>query len=331
MSEYAAVDFTVVIPAYNPGGLLAEALESVAGQTLRPAWVVVVDDGSSDGSSASATDLLAHHALTGVVLRQANQGISAARNAGLAARRTRWIALLDADDLWTSDHLERLSLAIHRCPDAIVAFGDSRFFGDARSRTDLLARTTALRLSEACVEPGIHVLSNEVFDALLPGLFIPVSASAFRMDCGDPEPRFDTGLRSGEDRYFFLQLSRRGRFVFTEAQIARTRRHENNTTHHDNASRLQEDLLALLVKIGRSPDFALTAEQRLEVRRASARAATALMYSSSTVGLGAYLRARRRAAHHLRLADRCRVRDLIRATAVSLRLKKTVPAARLVP
>ncbi len=330
MSDVAPAAFTVVIPAYNPGPFLTEALESVARQTVQPAWVVVVDDGSTDGTFERATRLLADHALPGVVLRQVNQGISATRNAGIAAGKTDWIALLDADDLWLPTHLEQLRAAIAFCPDAVVAAGDSRFFGDARSRTDLLARTTALKLSEHSPAPGFHILSDKVFDELLPGLFIPVSASAFRMS-GEPAPRFDLGLRSGEDRYFFLQMSRRGRFVFTEEQISRTRRHEHNTTHHYNAARLHEDLVTLLTKIDRSSEFALSATQREVVRDAAVRATSALMYSSSCNGLANYLKARRHAAPYLPDGGRVEPRNLLRAVAISLGLKKPPRAESLLP
>ena len=321
MSNAVPIPFTVVVPAYNPGPFLAEALDSVRQQTRPAAWTVVVDDGSSDGTTETAKRLLATLGLQGEVVRQANQGISAARNTALAHRRTDWVALLDADDLWLPDHLARLDDAIALCPDAVVAFGDSRFFGDPRSMTGLLTRGIAHQLIERTLADGVHRLSDRVFDELLPGLFIPVSASAFRMDLA-PEPRFDVGLHTGEDRYFYLQMSRRGRFVFTEHQIAKTRRHEDNTTHHSNAARLHGDLVALLKKIERTPDFALTAAQRTVVRDAATKAADALMYSSSRGGLRAYARARREAAGYVSLSRRYSWRDTARALAVSMGLKK---------
>lgn len=327
MPNAVSFSFTVVVPAYNPGPFLREALESVQQQTVGAAWTVVVDDGSSDGTGETAQSLLDELELPGEVIRQANQGISAARNAGLAHRRTDWVALLDADDLWLPDHLERLQTAIGLCPEAVVAFGDSRFFGDSRSMTGLLTRGIANKLSERLLAEGVHLLSDRVFDELLPGLFIPVSASAFRTDLA-PSPRFDIGLHSGEDRYFFLQMSRRGRFVFTEHQISKTRRHEHNTTHHFNAARLHGDLVTLLKKIERTDDFRLTTAQRGVVRAAATKAADALMYSSSRSGLQAYVDARREAAAYLPVTRRYSLRDTARALAVTLGLKKAEQAER---
>jgi glycosyltransferase involved in cell wall biosynthesis len=93
---------SVVIPCYNAAGYLADSLRSVLGQTLEPHEVIVVDDGSTDGSGETVRRL----APSARVLTQRNSGVSAARNAGVAAATGEAIAFLDADDLWDPDKLE---------------------------------------------------------------------------------------------------------------------------------------------------------------------------------------------------------------------------------
>ncbi len=317
MTPSNPVDFTVVIPAYNPGSMLREALDTVAAQTLPAAWTVVIDDGSTDGTFESANAWLEEFALPGIVLKQRNQGISVARNAGMAVRRSDVIALLDADDLWLPNHLANLRRAYDLCPDAIVAFGDSKFFGDPRSRTDLLAHKVALELADADLGDDIHRLSQRIFDRLLPGQFIPVSATSFRMDGDGPEPHFATELKAGlgEDRYFLLQMARRGRFVFSAEQSCRTRRHETNTTHHGKAAQLHENHLVLLDKLRHDTVLARTPAERQIVDGTAARAAHALLYASSRDGLSAYRRARRTAAPYVR--SPWTLRDFVRAVAAT--------------
>lgn len=94
---------SVVIPVYNGVRYLGEAIESVLAQTRRPAEVLVVDDGSTDGSSEQA----AAYGPPVSVLPQAHQGAAAARNAGVQAARHPLLAFLDADDLWAPDKLAR--------------------------------------------------------------------------------------------------------------------------------------------------------------------------------------------------------------------------------
>jgi glycosyltransferase involved in cell wall biosynthesis len=96
-------DVTVVIPVHNRAGVLARALDSVRAQTLPPADVVVVDDGSSDDTADVA------RAAGATVLRHPqSRGSGEARNTGIRAATTRWIAFLDSDDEWAPDHLRTL-------------------------------------------------------------------------------------------------------------------------------------------------------------------------------------------------------------------------------
>jgi glycosyltransferase involved in cell wall biosynthesis len=109
---------SVVIPAYQAEAHLARALACVAAQSRPPAEVIVVDDGSTDATSQIALRAGA------TVLWQANRGVAAARNAGIRAARQPWIALLDADDTWTSDRLETHWDALQSAPDVRLSFSD---------------------------------------------------------------------------------------------------------------------------------------------------------------------------------------------------------------
>lgn len=94
---------SVVIPTYNRAPFLQEALTSVAMQTLQPDEVIVVDDGSTDGTA----DLCRLDFPQVLYLYQKNQGVAAARNRGIGKAKGAWIALLDSDDLWEKGKLAR--------------------------------------------------------------------------------------------------------------------------------------------------------------------------------------------------------------------------------
>lgn len=97
---------SVIIPAYNAAGHLRSTIESVLAQTYSTFEVIVVDDGSSDDTFQVAQSAAAMDARVRVI-RQANGGVGAARNAGIRAAHGRYIAPLDADDLWAPAKLER--------------------------------------------------------------------------------------------------------------------------------------------------------------------------------------------------------------------------------
>ncbi len=96
---------SVVIPTYNSGALLKQTLDSALNQTLAPLEILVVDDGSTDGT---ADWIEANYGARVRVIRQRNGGVAAARNTGWRAARGEWIAFLDHDDVWHCDKLERL-------------------------------------------------------------------------------------------------------------------------------------------------------------------------------------------------------------------------------
>lgn len=94
-------DVSVVIPAYNVEAYLRGCLDSILGQTWAPREIIVVDDGSTDGTAAVAAEFSDRVRL----IRKANAGVASARNAGIRAAQGRLIAFLDADDAWFPDCL----------------------------------------------------------------------------------------------------------------------------------------------------------------------------------------------------------------------------------
>jgi glycosyltransferase involved in cell wall biosynthesis len=113
MTARAAPEVSVVVPAFNAGRTIADALASIFAQTYSDFEVVVVDDGSTDETGAR----LAQWGDRIVLLRQPNGGPARARNAGIARARGRLIAFLDADDVWLPRKLERQVAYFDRFPE----------------------------------------------------------------------------------------------------------------------------------------------------------------------------------------------------------------------
>lgn len=109
----------VVMPVYNRAGMLGEAIRSVLCQEAVPSEIIVVDDGSSDGSG----DVARAFGPPIRVIAQANAGLAAARNAGIAVASGEWIAFLDSDDLWPADSLVRRAEALAAEPSLDAVFG----------------------------------------------------------------------------------------------------------------------------------------------------------------------------------------------------------------
>ena len=107
---------SVIIPTYNRGWIIKEAIESVLAQDFKDFELIVVDDGSTDNTF----DILGSYKKEIHLIRQENQGVSAARNAGVAMASGHFIAFLDSDDLWLPKKLSRQVEFFHSNPNAVI-------------------------------------------------------------------------------------------------------------------------------------------------------------------------------------------------------------------
>ncbi len=118
----APTSVSVIVPVHNGAGFLSEALRSVKSQTLRADEIIVVDDGSSDGS----VDLVRGEHPEVVLIRQPRAGPASARNAGARRARCEALAFLDHDDLWPPERNAALLQAWRAHPEADVVCGAFR-------------------------------------------------------------------------------------------------------------------------------------------------------------------------------------------------------------
>ena len=119
-TSISALPVAVVIPARNRKHTLTRALDSVLAQTRPPEEIVVVDDGSDDGTGTFVTKNYPQVNL----LQQASAGVSAARNRGMAATDAPWLAFLDSDDKWLPDKLAEQFACIEHHPEAGIVHCD---------------------------------------------------------------------------------------------------------------------------------------------------------------------------------------------------------------
>jgi glycosyltransferase involved in cell wall biosynthesis len=120
------MQFTIVIPTYNRAHLLARTLESVWGQRFPDYEVIVVDDGSNDGTQKYLQEVSNKIRL----ITQANRGPGAARNAGVREARGEYVALLDSDDLWFPWTLDTFARAIQKHGNPHILGGNFVEFTD---------------------------------------------------------------------------------------------------------------------------------------------------------------------------------------------------------
>ncbi len=111
---------SVIIPVYNSELYLEECIRSVVAQTYQPLEILIINDGSTDGSESVARKF----AQQTIYLNQSNQGAAAARNLGIKKSSGEFLAFLDADDLWEPDKIRKQMDRLEQEPDLDMAFGN---------------------------------------------------------------------------------------------------------------------------------------------------------------------------------------------------------------
>jgi len=114
------VNIAVIIPTFDRQHFLGRAIDSVLSQTQPAHEVIVIDDGSTDGT----VPWLKKEYPTVKLIEQTNQGVSAARNAGIQQAQSEWIALLDSDDEWFPEKLERQVKELQKYPEILFCHTD---------------------------------------------------------------------------------------------------------------------------------------------------------------------------------------------------------------
>lgn len=187
----ASPEISVIVPAFNAAWCVGRALDSVLAQTRQPAQIVVVDDGSTDATAA----LLAGYGRRIEVIRQANAGMSAARNTGLRAARGELVAFLDADDWWRPRKLEVQVELLGRHPE----------IGFCSVAADLQGPGgEALGTWRCAGAEGDLVERLLAGEAVVAGGASSVMARASLLGAAGP---FDPSLRGAEDADFWVRLA----------------------------------------------------------------------------------------------------------------------------
>jgi len=286
------IRFSVLIPAYNAEAFIHEALDSVALQLHAPDQIIVIDDGSTDGTAAAVTRWSQSEGIQIDLIRQENKGLPAARNQGVKISKCDWIALLDADDIFQPTHLAEMARAIALRPEIVAAFGDGVHFGANIIESMPFAREKAIAAAGSPVSDGLYVLGDDLYRSLLPGSFIMSCCLVFNRDAALDIGVYDESIKYIEDRDFLLRLSKRGRFAFVDRVTAKARVHSSNITHPANAVRNSHYSIRVLEKaLFNWSDLGLTADEIKLTQEQLRRTMAQLLYSASGGGLGSYLEA----------------------------------------
>jgi glycosyltransferase involved in cell wall biosynthesis len=205
---------TIIIPSYNYGQFISQTLDSLLAQSYQNWECIIVDDGSTDNTS----DIVARYQsrdrrFKGI--KQANRGLSAARNVGLKKAAGEYIQFLDADDLLEKRKIEHHLEYLEDYPEVDIVYGSAKYF-----RTDNpLERRYSNREEDTPWMPEVSGSGKEVLHALLLNNIMVVSAPLIRREVIEEVGYFDTTIKVIQDWHYWIRCAARGkRFQFLEKE-----------------------------------------------------------------------------------------------------------------
>jgi glycosyltransferase involved in cell wall biosynthesis len=205
---------STIIPVYNAEEYLAAAIESILAQSYRPLEIIVVDDGSTDGSAAVARQFAAVR-----YYHQSNMGQGAARNRGLELANGPYLAFLDADDLWAEDKLVKQMDVLAARPEVDMVLGHATQFRSPELASSDGRAAPHQEQALPCHLPGAMLIRRRAFDRVGP---------------------FDARLRVAEPVDWFARAREVGvRMVMLPDIVLKRRLHDDNLGVRERRSQLE--------------------------------------------------------------------------------------------
>ena len=230
--DNSTLNVSVIIPTYNRKNLLKRALHSAISQTFVPQEIIVVDDGSSDGTK----DWVLERFPCVRYISQDNSGVSSARNRGIREAKGSWIAFLDSDDEWMPDKLEKQEIAINDSKEAWLC-----------------------HTNEIWIRNGIRVnqmkkhqkYGGDVFENCLDICRISPSSALIKKEVFEMVGLFDESLKVCEDYDLWLRITAVLPVIFLDEQlITKYGGHADQLSRVDNG--IEQYRIKSLEKILRS-------------------------------------------------------------------------------
>ncbi len=200
--------FSVVVAAYESAGRIEAVVRSVLAQSRGDLELIVVDDGSTDGTAEVVASLQAGDARVRLI-RQANAGTAAARNAGIGGARGRFISFLDDDDLWLPDYLEGVAGPLEADRAIGLAFSDAWVMDAASGR---VGRASALQRVARSVVRGLDDVQppERALRSLLRVNYVTTCTATFSAAALERSGPLETSIQGSDDWDLWLRIAGAG-------------------------------------------------------------------------------------------------------------------------
>lgn len=209
-------EVSVVVPSFNHAPFIQTSLRSIFNQTQTPAKLLVIDDGSSDGSPEIIERILQECPFPSEFIARSNQGLCATLNEGLSKTRGDYFAYLSSDDVWLPDFLEARVALLEAMPKAVLGYGHCFLIDAANQIID-------------CTLDWAPYAHGNAREMLLQQTFAPMSPTVLYRRASLEKEGWHEQAKL-EDYDLYLRLSTEGDFAFDPRVLSAWRQHRHNTS-----------------------------------------------------------------------------------------------------
>jgi glycosyltransferase involved in cell wall biosynthesis len=304
---------SVLIPTYNRAQFLPEAIDSILAQSYPNIEIVVVDDGSTDGTP----EVMARYAGKVIYQRQKNGGVASARNTTLRIAHGEFIAFLDSDDIAMPDRISMQMACMKQVPDAVLCSSDfTAFTGDREIETSHIANyysnvgttpggVSALYSSRQTLTTDGHpwivagsnqpitILIGSAYENLAWGNFIHPPTILVRRQAIEAAGEFDAKIPIATEYEWLIRVSRLGRFAYLDTPLIRYRYSEDQLSDAKHTGQIAMDAIkAMEIMRRKDPELYRQHKGRFRQRIGNCylSAANAVLEDNKWVAWGHFVR-----------------------------------------
>lgn len=218
---------SVIIPAYNHEMYIEEALQSVINQTYKNIQLIVINDGSTDGTEAIIANFIKKYNNFNIeYLSKPNEGICRTLNKGLELAKGKYVALLASDDMYAPDRIEKQLKLMEENANIGLVFSD-HYFVRFNQITQIKATDYKPNIKKCFIN---NIQNVNMYEKLLTENIIPALTVFIRKECFDKVGGFDNNLKR-EDYDMWLRISKEFPIAFIDEPLAYYRIHDSNLSH----------------------------------------------------------------------------------------------------
>jgi glycosyltransferase involved in cell wall biosynthesis len=252
-------NISVIIPVYNRELLLSEAIESALSQTYKNFEIIIIDDGSTDGSRDIIQSYHQRYPAIIKTARISNSGPAAARNYGASLAAGDLLSFLDSDDIWSPNKLELQAKTMERSPQFVLIYAFYKHFFENGQREN---NNELVRTKEA---PQGNILSKLLMSCFISTITVLLKKNIF-LEMGG----FNELIHIGEDYDLWLRIANKHQIGCVPEVLAWYRQHADNIMKSDFINDIPSDTKIVEGFIENNPEVLKKINYSLLLRRLSA-------------------------------------------------------------